>query len=336
MRCDQVQERLSEYMENLLDAESYTSVHDHLSSCPHCQAEAQALAQTRQAMADLPSVEPPPGFSGKVMARIREETERPGLWRRLFLPLRIKIPIHTMTILLVGGLAVYLYQVNKPVEIERARLTPSESQPPASVELYSQPPAASPAPSSEGRFREMDEATPTAPGRVEDLRREKRSTEQGTAGILQPEKEAKMEATGKSLAKERPAMKALPIPASPAVGMVDYELTFTPNEPLEGMKVLAPKLEALVEKVGGGYLSPTESSDALKQDLLLKPQTIWLTLPEDRYVQFKTELASLGKIQESSISPEIPSGSMAAPKASQEAPSSLRIKLILQLPEKQK
>ncbi|MCI0526837.1 MAG: hypothetical protein L0Y56_05195, partial [Nitrospira sp.] len=107
------------------------------------------------------------------------------------------------------------------------------------------------------------------------------------------------------------------------------------NEPLEGMKVLAPKLDALVQKVGGEYLPPTESSDALKQDLLLKSQTIWLTLPEDRYDQFKTELASLGKIEEPSTAPEVPIGSMAAPKPSMEASPPLRIKLILQLPEKQ-
>ncbi len=335
MRCDQVQERLSEYIENLLDAENHTSIHDHLSSCPHCQAEAQTLAQTRQAVADLPSIEPPPGFSQRVMARVREEAERPSLWQRLFVPLRIKIPIHTMAILLVGGLAVYLYQVNKPVEIERARLAPSESQPPASIELYSQSPAAPSPFLSEPKSREMDETASTATGGRQDLKKENKPADQG-AGILQSEKRSKLEASSKSTAKEMPARKALSAPVSPSVRMADYELTLTPNEPLEGMKALAPKLEALVQKVGGEYLPPTESSNAFKQDLLLKPQTIWLTLPENRYNQFKTELASLGKVKESSIAPEIPTGSIAAPKPSQEAPPPLRIRLILQLPEKLK
>jgi hypothetical protein len=248
------------------------------------------------------------------MARVREETQRPSLWQRLLFPLKIKIPVHAMAILLVGGLAVYLYQVNQP-------------QP--------QPPASPPAPLSEERFREMDETTAAAPGQRQDLKKENKPADHG-AGILQAEKKSKLEAVGKNLAKEMPASKALSEPASPSVRMVDYELTFSPNEPMEGMKVLAPKLEVLVQKVGGGYLSPTESSDAFKQDLLLKPQTIWLTLPEDRYSQFKTELAALGKIQEASMAPEIPAGSMAAPKASLEAPPSLRIKLTLQLPEKQK
>ncbi len=328
MRCDQVQERLSEYLEDLLDAESHTSVHDHLSSCPHCQAEAQALSQTRQAVADLPSVEPPPGFSQRVMSRVREESERPNLWHRLFLPLRIKIPIHAMAILLVGGLAVYLYQVNKPVQTEVAFMKPSEPLPPASIEIHPQPPASPPPRLSERRAREMDEITATAPGRRQDLKKGNKPADRG-AGILQAEKKSKLEAAGKSPAEEMPARKPL---AAPSV----RELTFTPNEPTEGMKVLAPKLKSLVQKLGGVYLSPTESNDTLKQDLLLKPQTIWLTIPGDRFGQFKTELAALGKVQDSSIAQERPAGPMATPEPSTEVPPFLRIKLTLQLPEKQK
>ncbi|MCI0530079.1 MAG: DUF2275 domain-containing protein, partial [Nitrospira sp.] len=199
MRCDQVQERLSEYIENLLDAENHTSVHDHLSSCPHCQAEAQALVQTRLVVANLPSVEPPPGFSQSIMARIREEADRPSLWQRLFLPIRIKIPIHTMAILLVGGLAVYLYQVNKPVETGVATFIPSDPKTSFEQGLNTQPPPASPPPSSpsERKSREMDETTLTSPG-----------GRQGP-GILQAEKKSKLEASGKSPAKEMPARKAL-------------------------------------------------------------------------------------------------------------------------------
>ncbi len=178
----------------------------------------------------------------------------------------------------------------------------------------------------------MDEIASAAPGRSQDLKKEKKLPDQG-AGILQAERGRQLEASGKSPSIKMPVTKTHPL-AGPPVHMSDYELTFTPHEPIEGMKVLAPKLEALVQKVGGEYLLPTESSDALKRDLLLRSQTIWLTLPENRYSQFKTELASLGKIEESSFAPEIPAGSMALPKPSTEIPPPLRIKLILQLPEK--
>jgi hypothetical protein len=330
MRCDQVQERLSEYLEDLLDAESRTSVHDHLSSCPHCQAEAQALSQMRQAVADLPVIEPPSGFSQRVMSRIREEAEGPSLWRRLFVPFRIKIPIHAMAILLVGGLAVYLYQVNKPVRTEVALMKPSEPPPSSDIQTYSQPPSSPVPPPFERKTEEMDETAPKTPGRMEGLRRENKPAEQGTAGVLQAEKKAKLEAAGKNTAKEMPAMKAAAAP------YFVRELTLTPNEPIEGMKVLAPKLKAIVQKVGGEYPASAESDDALKQDLLLKPQTIWLTIPGDRFGQFKTGLAALGRVQDSFVGQETPPASMAAPGSSVEVAPSLRIKLTLQPPEKQK
>lgn len=334
MNCEEIEEKLSDYIEGRLDASYARAVQDHVFSCTRCQAEAQVLAHTRRAVSSLPSVEPPPGFSRKVMTRIREEAERPGLWQRLFFPLTIKIPVHAMAILLVAGLAVYLYQANKPVQTEVARFRSLEPEPVPQENLITtdqkeearlEPKAAPPAASLEQRSKAVD---PVTSGRREQSRQDETGAQKSTQqpGRAGPKKEAEVKSLSEGIA-------SVPMAPPPAVQMADYELTFTPNKPLEGMKVLAPKLEALVQKVGGRYLQPTEGSDMLSQDLLLRPQTVWLTLPKDRYSQFKTELASLGKIQESSIAPELPTGSMAAPKPSPESPPSLRIKLLLQLPE---
>ena len=349
MRCDQVQERLSEYLENLLDAESHTSVHDHLSSCVHCQAEAQTLAQTRKAVSDLPSVEPPLGFSQKVMARIREANQKPSLWRRLFLPLMIKIPIHAMAIFLVAGLAVYLYQANMPVQTEVARMEPSGPKPTNDIGIYSQPPASPAPPSLQQKQAQKDEFTSKLSGRRKDLNqegppagasREKKPTEHG-ADILIPEKEARPEDLGKSPAEEVPVADALRVPAPPSVQDVNYQLIFVPKNPAGKSTELMHKVEDLVKKLGGQYAQAEEMTTGSKQGLATEPQpdrfvksqTLWLTLPGDRYVQFKTELASLGKVEEAAIAPDMPAGSMSAPKASRETPP-LRIKLILQLRKK--
>ncbi len=118
MNCEQVQARLSEYLEKSLEREVLEAVESHLSSCPRCQAEAEFLAESVRRVADLPSVEPPLGFSQRVMTRVREEAERPRLWQRLFLPISVKIPIHAAALLLVGGFAVVLYQANMPPEMQ--------------------------------------------------------------------------------------------------------------------------------------------------------------------------------------------------------------------------
>lgn len=319
MRCEQVQERLSEYLEGLLDHKNHTAVQSHLSSCSRCQAEAQTLAQGIRVVANLPSVEPPPGFSQKVMARIREETERPHLWQRLFLPMRIKIPIHALALLLVGGLAVYLYQANqlppKADQKEMTRSVPSKSEPMSQQELKS--PAAPSSASAGQRQKEADEVTAGTAATGKALRRGETAS---------PESLAKRKMSDLKSAKAAAPMA----PASAPVQAVQYELIFTPQKPLEGTKALAPKLEVLVKQVGGEYLQSEERADGLKRNLLLEPQTVWVVIPEDRYGQFKTELSALGKI-ESELKAE---GAPSAPRSSSEAFSMLRIKLTIRSTEK--
>lgn len=76
MKCKEVQERLSEYLEETISPQGYEAVKDHLSVCPECSAQLEILTQSIRAVADLPDLEPPPGFSQKAMARIQEEAEK--------------------------------------------------------------------------------------------------------------------------------------------------------------------------------------------------------------------------------------------------------------------
>jgi len=117
MKCEEVQERLSEYIEQVLSQEEKSAFEGHLSTCARCRAESEALAQSIRAVSDLPQVEPPPGFSRKVMARIHEE-QKPSFWSRLFFPLPVKIPIQAVSLLLVCGFAVFVYQ--KTLQPQRA------------------------------------------------------------------------------------------------------------------------------------------------------------------------------------------------------------------------
>src|SRR5262245_31166478 len=61
-------------------------------------------------MSSLPMVEPPLGFTNRVMARVREAAHQPSLWERLFLPFRIKIPLQATAVVLIAVLAAYIYQ----------------------------------------------------------------------------------------------------------------------------------------------------------------------------------------------------------------------------------
>ncbi len=114
MNCQEVQERLSEYLEQSLDDASIRTVDIHLSSCRLCRAEADSLVRCIQNIAGLPTVEPPLGFAQRVMSHVREIEARPSVWERLWFPLGIKMPIHATAIILIGILAVYLLEKEEP------------------------------------------------------------------------------------------------------------------------------------------------------------------------------------------------------------------------------
>ncbi len=326
MNCDQVQERASEYLEGVLDPGDYRAVQDHLSGCARCHDEVEALSRTIRAVTNLPPLEPPPGFSRRVMAHVREKAERPSIWGRLFLPLRIKIPIHVVTLLIVSGLALYLYQANQPLSPPVSNL-------------------------SEKMFRADDTEKPQElKGQAESVQKEAQTDEpslrQTTTGLesdkIGRKEEAKTRAPEEEeaqlsspLGKQELAKEGLAVP--PTIHMEDqassYELTLTPREDIKyNADVLNQKLEDLVKRVGGEYIQPEKKDlDKLagrKKGVLPEPQTIWLIVPEDQYDHFKTGLASLGKIKPDSIP------SFKEPLSSAKPPSMLQIKITILLQEK--
>jgi hypothetical protein len=110
MNCEEVQTRISEYLERSLDAISMKSIEVHLSSCSRCRLDADGLADCIQEVAGLPMVNPPLGFAQRVMAHVREINEKLTLWERLFLPTRVKIPLQASALVLIGALALVLSQ----------------------------------------------------------------------------------------------------------------------------------------------------------------------------------------------------------------------------------
>ena len=108
MNCDQAQAQLSDYLDHTLDSAIIKDLEEHLASCPRCGAEAEQLADCLRQVASLETVDPPLGFSERVMARVREIESKPSLWQRLLFPLSIKLPIHATAVVLIGIMALYL------------------------------------------------------------------------------------------------------------------------------------------------------------------------------------------------------------------------------------
>jgi hypothetical protein len=124
--CQDFEKRLPAYQEGLVSGQDKKDLEDHLRSCAICRLALQDLNRTKDLLGRLQEIDPPPWFTQKVMARVREEAEgKRGLLRKLFYPLHIKIPLEAMASILVVVLAVYVFKTTEP-EMPLLR-APSES-----------------------------------------------------------------------------------------------------------------------------------------------------------------------------------------------------------------
>src|SRR5215467_13435655 len=117
MNCEEVQAQLSDYLEKTLSAADLNIIEAHLSACAPCRMETDYLSECIHQVASLPMVDPPVGFTQRVMARVHEIDETPSFWQRWLLPLRIKIPVQATAVILVGILAVYLLEKEPPKKL---------------------------------------------------------------------------------------------------------------------------------------------------------------------------------------------------------------------------
>ena len=129
----------------LLDGElapaERAQVEAHLATCADCTAELAALARTLGMLHALPAARAPLGFVDRVLEAARPLPWHRRLGRRLFQPLRVKLPLEAAAVVLVALGAVYVFQ-NTP-ELQQA----ARQEQPASVPVPVAPPA-TPAPAT--------------------------------------------------------------------------------------------------------------------------------------------------------------------------------------------
>ena len=129
MTCDETRDTLSAYLDEALAPDERSLVDAHLASCAECRRELEALRGT---VALLQRVEParaPVGFVDRAVA-----AARPRPWYRraadaVLLPLSVKLPLEVTAMVMVGLLAVYLFERNP--ELQRAAREVAPRQEPA-------------------------------------------------------------------------------------------------------------------------------------------------------------------------------------------------------------
>jgi len=125
MECTRTQDLLSSYLDGDLSDREQERIAGHIRQCSHCAEEERALRETLSLLRSLPAEAAPPELLKGVKLRIAEKTAVP-LWKKVFLPAHIKIPLEAAAVVLVF-LLVYGIQKEMPAT------TPVPS-PPASAE----------------------------------------------------------------------------------------------------------------------------------------------------------------------------------------------------------
>jgi hypothetical protein len=391
MNCDQVLNRLSDYLEQALDPKDAAAVETHLGACSACRSESDALARSMRGVAELAEIEPPANLARNVMAQVREEAEEPTLWRRLFFPLHIKVPVQAMAVLLVSGLAVYIYMTAERSQVEilqdqaasRAPMTAMDAKEenravkPSDIRFAQEQPRESMREAKEtaakgaasGKEREIAKefrkevevardtgfAAPqkkTAVSRVPAAKAPKPPERAPMRSAPETRKEAALEEV---LREEAPAESGAEPESDVAAGTLEalidagraratksgpaaawpeatlkreLELLFAPSQGGAGDANTRESLALLVEQLGGRLTAadPAQLGTALSRKAA--PHIFWVSLPENRYDRFRTELSARGIITPASAPVPSPTES----ESPAESPW-VRIKLTVETPQ---
>ena len=93
MECGEIKELLSEYVDDVLDAETKAVMDKHISTCKDCQEELASLKALVSDLGSLESVEPPRDFLDQLHERMEKRSRFSEILRALFVPMRVKIPL---------------------------------------------------------------------------------------------------------------------------------------------------------------------------------------------------------------------------------------------------
>jgi len=108
MDCQTVEKHLSAWLDGELAAATSEQVSAHIRGCPRCRAKAGVLDQAAAHVRELPKVYAPADFSEKLRQRLESGPAWKRLFRRIFTPFHIKIPMELAAAAAVGVLLFFV------------------------------------------------------------------------------------------------------------------------------------------------------------------------------------------------------------------------------------
>jgi hypothetical protein len=280
MECERIQDLLSDFLDGSLPESGRAGVSAHLRECRSCAEAAEGLGNTLRLLRNLPPEKAPP----ELLDRIRRETAGSApakpLWKKLFLPAHVKIPIEAAAAVL---LFLLVYSVQK-------KEMPATGPPPPAARMEAAPPAmeksAAPHPQS---------ALPAVPAQ-----RASTSAERIGPGPLTAEEKSGKDASQRLFAAP-PSRLLRPVPHGREVTL----------EVAAGDRAgLDERIAAVALRHGGNVIREPGTGPA---DMSAKgpvPDALRVRLPVDSAEPFLAELRNLGTVPAGEITgwTDLPAG----------------------------
>lgn len=107
MKCQDVKHLLSEYIDNMLNKENASWIREHLAQCLGCEKEYEDLMKVVGHMHQIETLETPDYFLQKVKKHLVKPSSLERIKKRLFYPLRIKLPFELAGVVVILFCVVY-------------------------------------------------------------------------------------------------------------------------------------------------------------------------------------------------------------------------------------
>ncbi|TML65408.1 MAG: hypothetical protein E6G14_16435 [Actinobacteria bacterium] len=135
MTCHEARELFSGAIDDALEAQEQAALDAHLVGCADCRRELDRFRRTVAFVQALPPERAPIGFVDRVVAAVQPEPWYVRLARGLFVPWTTKLPQEAAAIILIAGLAVWVFQ-RTPEQQQSTRLeqAPPRVEAPAPAE----------------------------------------------------------------------------------------------------------------------------------------------------------------------------------------------------------
>ncbi len=124
MKCDDIKLLLAEYLDGELPSGDAVRVKEHLRTCADCREELQFLKKYMKNIESFPTLKAPDDFLERIHQKI-DVPKRGALVKKLFFPLRIKIPMEVAALLALAVTGLLLFNPFKQGVLEYKAEEPS-------------------------------------------------------------------------------------------------------------------------------------------------------------------------------------------------------------------